>query len=431
MSEKKKGIGFWGATAIGVGGMVGGGIFAVLGLSVQLAHGGTPVAFAVAGLVALVTAHSYARLSVSHPSRGGTVIFLDKAFGANLLTGSANVLLWLSYVIMLALYAYAFGSYGATFLPGGGGEWGRRGLMSLAIVGPALLNLASARFVSRIETFVVVAKIAILLVFLAFGWQGVEPARLAPAEWVAPLPLLAGGLIIFVAYEGFELIANTAEEVRDPARTLPRAFMASVGFVILLYVAIATVAVGGLSLDTIAQARDYALAEAAKPFFGQAGFTVIVVAALLSTFSAINATLYGAARLGYVIAKEGELPEELEKEMCGLPVEDLTITAVLALILVNVAALSAISTLGSAGFLVIFAAVNGAHLKLRTETGSGPWLPALGLFGCVAAFVVMVWQTVGEAPGRVWILAGLFGAAFALEAVFRLWTGRLRLFSRH
>ena len=110
-------IGLWGAVAIGVGGMVGGGIFAVLGLAVQLAHGGTPVAFALAGVVALLTAYSYARLSVAYPSRGGTVAFLDRAFGSGMFTGSLNVLLWLSYVVMLSLYAFAFGSYGATFLP--------------------------------------------------------------------------------------------------------------------------------------------------------------------------------------------------------------------------------------------------------------------------------------------------------------------------
>ncbi|MCJ7591237.1 MAG: amino acid transporter, partial [Woeseiaceae bacterium] len=110
-------LGLWTVVSIGVGGMVGGGIFAVLGLAVQLAHGGTPVAFALAGLVALLTTYSYAKLSVAYPSRGGTVAFLDRVFGAGMLTGSLNVLLWLSYVVMLSLYAFAFGSYGSTFLP--------------------------------------------------------------------------------------------------------------------------------------------------------------------------------------------------------------------------------------------------------------------------------------------------------------------------
>jgi len=118
MSKAGEGkIGFWAVVAIGVGGMVGGGIFAVLGLAVQLAHGGTPVAFVLAGGVALLTAYSYAKLSVAYPSRGGTVTFLDRAFGAGMFTGSLNILLWLSYVVMLSLYALAFGSYGATFLP--------------------------------------------------------------------------------------------------------------------------------------------------------------------------------------------------------------------------------------------------------------------------------------------------------------------------
>ena len=105
-------LGLAAVVAIGVGGMVGGGIFAVLGLAVQLAHGGTAVAFALAGVVALLTTYSYAKLSVAYPSRGGTVTFLDRAFGAGMLTGSLNVLLWLSYVVMLSLYAVAFGGYG-------------------------------------------------------------------------------------------------------------------------------------------------------------------------------------------------------------------------------------------------------------------------------------------------------------------------------
>lgn len=100
---------FWEVVALGVGGMVGGGIFAVLGLAVQLAHGGTPVAFAVAGGVALVTAYSYARLSVTFPSQGGTVTFIDRAIGVDLLAGSLNMLLWFSYIVMLALYSSALG----------------------------------------------------------------------------------------------------------------------------------------------------------------------------------------------------------------------------------------------------------------------------------------------------------------------------------
>jgi hypothetical protein len=411
-------MGLWGAVSIGVGGMVGGGIFAVLGLSVQLAGGGTPVAFAVAGLVALITAASYARLSVRYAGPGGTVVFLDRIFGNSMHVGALNVLLWFSYVVMLALYAHAFGSYGAVFFSGGG-WFTLHGLITLAIVVPAVLNLASAKVVGKAETYVVVVKIAILLFFLAVGFKGVEPTRLATDTWVPLLPLVAGGMIIFVAYEGFELIANTGADIRKPERNLPLAFYISVGFVVLLYVAIAIVVVGNLPLGDIVNARDYALAEAAKPFLGQAGFTLIAVAALLSTFSAINATLYGASRLCYTIAKEGELPVQLERQMWGAPAEGLVVTAVLALILANVADLSSISTLGSAGFLSVFAVVNAANFKDEAGWGAGRVLSALGVLTCAAAFVAMVWQSVGDNPATAWVLAALFGGAGVLEVVYR------------
>jgi hypothetical protein len=142
-------------------------------------------------------------------------------------------------------------------------------------------------------------------------------------------------MIIFLAYEGFELIANTAHDVRDVARTLPRAYYTAVRFVIALYVLVALVTVGNLAVDKIVAAKDYALAEAARPFLGQTGFTLVAIAAMLSTASAINATLYGAARLSYCIARDGELPAMLERKVRGEPVGGLLITAGLTLFVAN------------------------------------------------------------------------------------------------
>ena len=165
-------IGFWAVVSIGVGGMVGGGIFAVLGLAVQLARGGTPVAFALAGVVALLTTYSYAKLSVAYPSRGGTVTFLDRAFGAGMFTGSLNVLMWLSYVVMLSLYALAFGSYGAVFLPEGWQAAGKHVLISLSVIVIAGLNLLSAGVIGKAEDWIVGLKVAILLLFVGVGFAG-------------------------------------------------------------------------------------------------------------------------------------------------------------------------------------------------------------------------------------------------------------------
>jgi hypothetical protein len=419
MSTVSHNIGFWGVLAIGIGGMVGGGIFAVLGLAVQLAQGGAWLAFAIGGIVALLTAYSYSKLSVAFPSQGGTVTFLDRAFTPNVLVGAMNILLWLSYIVMLSLYAFAFGSYGAAFAPASAHIVVKHILISAIVILITGLNLLSAEIIGRAETWVVALKITILLLFIALGISQINVAQVSPMAWASPLQIIAGGMIIFLAYEGFELIANTAQDVKNPRRVLPRAFLTSVVFVIILYIMIALVTTGAVPIEKIVAAKDYALAVAAEPFLGHAGFILIACAALLSTGSAINATLYGAARLSFTIAKEGELPEALDKKVWNRPAEGLLITAGATLLIANTFDLSSISTMGSAGFLLIFAAVNGANLKLRRHTDSNLWIPLLGLLGCSGALFVLLWQTYQTAPARLWILAGMAGLALLVEGLYR------------
>jgi amino acid transporter len=420
-------IGLWAVVAIGVGGMVGGGIFAVLGLAVELAHGGTPVAFALAGAVALLTTYSYAKLSVAYPSRGGTVTFLDNAFGSGMFTGTLNVLLWLSYVVMLSLYALAFGSYGATFFPDAWQVTGKHVLISLAVLLITGLNLLNAESIGKAEDWIVGLKVGILLLFVGTGFAGVKASQVAPGSWSSPLQLAAGGMIIFLAYEGFELIANTAHDVRDATRTLPRAYYMAVGFVIGLYVLVAFVTVGNLTVDRIVAAKDYALAEAARPFLGHAGFMLIAIAAMLSTASAINATLYGAARLSYCIARDGELPEILERKVWGKPVEGLLITAGLTLFVANSFDLTSISTLGSAGFLLIFATVNAANVRQATKTGSRRWISGAGAIACLVALGALIWQTARTGPGKLWVLGAMVASAAIIEGSYRLAKREMRL----
>ncbi len=414
-------VGLWGAVAIGVGGMVGGGIFAVLGLSVQITKGAAPLAFLLAGLVALLTARSYALLSKVYPSRGGTVTFLNRTFGAGLFSGGINVLLWLSYIVMLALYSQAFGSYAASFLPQSAHSLGKHVFLTAAIVLITVVNVAGASTVARAERVVVAIKIAILVLFVAVGVAGVSSERLAPAQWSSPVSIIAGGMIIFLAYEGFELIANTAEDVADPARVLTRAYYISVLFVIALYVAVAIVSVGSVPLSRLINARDYALAEAARPALGGFGFALIGVAAMLSTASAINATLYGSARMTYTIAKSRELPAQLDRPVWNQPLEGLLITAAATAVLANVLDLASISTMGSAGFLIIFAAVNFAEAHTARSRGSTPWISVVAAMACVAALAALIAKSSLES---VSVLVAMVALSFGIEATFRKIGGR-------
>lgn len=429
--SEQKSLGYWSVVSIGIGGMVGGGIFAVLGLAVSLAHGGAPISFVIAGLVALVTAYSYARLSISYPSQGGTVEFLNQAFGPSIFTGGLNILLWLSYIVMLSLYAYAFGSYGASFFPEASQQIWRHVLTSGAIILFTALNILGARAVGKAENYIVALKIIILFVFLGVGLWSVNTSQLEPLSWSAPLQLITGGMIIFLAYEGFELIANTAENVNNPSKTLPRAFFSAVGFVIVLYVLVSLVTIGNLSIAEIVKAEDYALAEAARPFLGNAGFIMIAIAALLSTGSAINATLYGTARISYVIAKDGELPEELERKVWKRPIEGLLITSGLTLLIANLLDLSVIAIIGSAGFLLIFAAVNASNARLSSITKSKRWISILGAIICLGALSTLIWQRATTSPNEIWILLVMVGLAFLIETIYRKATGRtIRAFNK-
>ena len=416
--QEAGGLGLAALVAIGIGGMVGGGIFSVLGLTVQLAGAGAYVSFVVGGVVAALTGFSYARLSVMIPSRGGTASFLDRAFGTGI-AGPLNLLLWLSYFVMLGLYAVAFGSYMAALLGlDPNGAW-QRILASAVVVCFAALNLAGARVVGRAESVLVYFKLAVLLVFSVGGLAFVDSARVSPSAFPSIGVIVYAGTLIFLAYEGFELIANASEDAREPKRTLPRAYAIAIGGVICLYVLVAFVAVGNLSPRAIGAERDYALAAAARPFLGSAGFKLIAIAAVVSTGSAINATLYGAAKFTYVMAHDGELPEGLGRPVWNRPIGGLLATTLGTLVIVNTVNIEGISLMGSAGFLIIFAAVNLAGARLGAEHRPTKITALAGAIACLVSLVALLVYAATHIPAQLGVLAGLVAAAVVGEALLR------------
>ena len=325
---------------------------------------------------------------------------------------------------MLSLYAHAFGSYGASFLPENWQVPGSHVLLSVAIVVLTVLNIFGSRAVGEAEEWIVGLKLFILLLFVAVGLFSAKTGAMLPDQWASPLHLIAGGMLIFLAYEGFELIANTAQDVDDADRTLPRAYYSAVIFVILLYVLVSVAAIGNLSVSELVGAKDYALAEAARPFMGQGGFILIGIAAMLSTASAINSTLYGASRISYIIAKEGELPTFLERKVWRKPIEGLLLIACLTLVVANSFDIESISMMGSAGFLIVFAAVNVANIVQRKKTGSAWPLSALGAVACVMALGVLIWRSAAANPATLWVFVGMIALSVSIEAFYRKFSGR-------
>jgi len=419
-----KKIGYWEAVSIGIGGMIGGGIFAVLGLTVMLAHGAAPLAFLIAGLIALVTSYSYAKLSVRFPSEGGTIEFIVQAFGPGVIPAWLNTLLLASYIIMLSLYSYAFGSYGAVLLTGVENIIIKKLLTASVIITFTILNILGAYIVGKAEDYMVAFKVLILLFFSVLGFITVDMSKLSPTHYPHFLHIMTGGLIIFLAYEGFELIANTAADVKDPDKTLPKAYYSAVLFVIFIYMLVALVAVGNLDYQTIAKAQDYVLAEAAKPFLGKAGFVLIGIAALISTASAINATLYGTARISYMVAKFGQLPKIFAKKIWKGAYEGLIIIALLTLIAALTFNLENISVAGSLGFLLVFGAVNGANFKLAEYTKSNRLLSGIGAVACFISVLVLIIHNLKTAPSSLKSSMIVIFATLIFEFFYRLITKR-------
>ncbi|HEC20013.1 MAG TPA: amino acid permease, partial [Gammaproteobacteria bacterium] len=294
--------------AMGVGGMVGGGIFSVLGLAMVQAGHAAPIAFALGGVIALLTGWSYARLGLTYRSDGGSFTYLEHAFSHPTVAGIGGWLLLAGYIGTMGLYAFTFGIYGSAMLGSTANPAMQHLLASFVLLLFLGINLYGVRETGNAELLIVTAKVLILLLFATIGLLYIKEDYVLPVLNQGIGGVLMGAALIFVAYEGFELIPNAVNEMQDPQRNLTRGIMWSIAITTFIYIVVSLVAVGNLLPDEVVRYKEYALAEAAKLFLGQAGFLLIGLAALFSTASAINATLFGTARLGSEMARSKALP---------------------------------------------------------------------------------------------------------------------------
>jgi len=423
--KNKKSIGLWSAISIGIGGMIGAGIFSILGVSAQIAGHAMYLSFIIAGLIALLCTYSYAKLGSKYPSAGGPVEFLVKGFGDGVLSGGFNILLWIGYIFALALYAKAFAGYAMTFLPSyASGLWLNVFIIIIILIFTGI-NFIGAKAVGKSEIIIVATKVIILILFIIVGFFFIDPSKLALSNFPQTTNIFFGAGIVFLAYEGFGLITNTAEDMENPKKTLPRALYLAVIITMIIYVLVSLTVLGNLPINNIINAKDYALAAAAEPFLGKLGFTFIAIAALFSTSSAINATLYGGANVSYTIAKHGELPKFFERKLWGKSTEGLFITSGIVLFFANFLELDGIAMLGSASFLLIYGAVNISHLKLYKETGANPFIIILSIISCTIFFGVLTYYEIFHSPVTLIILVIVIIICFIAEWIYRKYTKRI------
>jgi amino acid transporter len=415
-----------GAAFLGIGAMVGAGIFALLGQAAVVAGAAVWLSFLLAGLVTLLLAYNVVKLGIRYPSTGGLIEYLRQGFGNGRLLGIAS---WLgfaaAFVIVAAMLAVSFGSYAVSLFFGDDPWSGWDNVFaSVLVVTMTLINMVGATFVSRVASVMVVVLLGVFAVFIAVTISDVDFGLLAFSGYPPFSKIVASIALTFFAFLGFGVMTFTVASLRDPKRELPKAMMLALGLTTVTYVLIAIGVFGTLTVDQAIGYGETAIAEAARPTLGDAGFTMMAVAALVATAGATNATLFASGGLTNSLAEIGQFPPLLGRNSRLGKHGGLVVTAILVLILANLVDLSAIASVGSACSLMVFLLVGIAGYRLRSETGARSSIVLLGIAVTLVVLGFFAVDTLRNAPETLTAIVGITLLAVALDLVWKRMAAR-------
>jgi len=413
------------ATAIGVGGMMGAGLYTLIGMASTTAGPWVPLAFVVGGFVSVFSIYSYAKLGARFPSRGGAAQFLIRSFGDGVIAGGLNIFQFLGWIIAMALYAAGFAGYARDLLPWETPDWSAKvigiGLVALVVV----VNLIGTKLVGRAELVVVVIELTILGGFVVAGFFHADPGHFGAGGGDGWIGVLFAAGLLYVTYEGFGVVANSAGSMANPAKELPRAMYLALGIVVVVYVVVSAVVVLVLPHAEIAANEGHVLAEAGEAVLGRVGFVAVGAAALLATASGVNATMFGDANLAFTVARSGELPKVFARGIWLGGKGALFGAALLTSAFVLFFPLAAVGQMASLAFLLVYGVVSVGHLRVRHETGAKAGLLVVAIVLNLALFLLLLGYTIRTGPATTWItLVAVFGLSFVVEIVYRRATGR-------
>ncbi len=418
--QKKATISLRGAIFIGIGSMVGAGIFALFGEAGAIAGAAVWVSFLVGGIIALLQGYSFAKLGSRFPSSGGLIDWIVRGFGKGLFTGGVVMLGYFSVIIVTAMVAVSFGNYATSLFLGDAASpmWAKIFAVAIVIL-LTFVNSIGADAGTRAQTAIVSIVLLVLSGFAIAMLVQMNPAMLAPSTYPPMSYILASVALTFFAYLGFGVISFSGGDIENPRKNMPLAMYIAIGFTMLLYVALAIGVFGTLTVDEVIANADTALAAAALPIFGAFGYTMISIAAVFATTGAINSQVYASIGATYKMAKDGTLPPVFGLKRRRGGTQGLVISAILIILLAVLFDVSAIASIGSAVALAIFALVSVAHLRLVKETGASRFMLYLSLVATSLAIILFAWYTLLTAPQTFAILVATIILAWVVEAVWR------------
>jgi len=414
-------ISMFSAAFMGIGAMVGAGIFALLGEAGSIAGTAVWLSFLIAGAISLLQGYSFAKLGRRYPSRGGMLEFFVQGFGNGHLTGATSWLFYLVGQLITVMVALSFASYaGALF-------WGdditlqtEKLLAILIIIVMALLNMELARgAVARVQTAIVWAVLGILGGFAVITLRNADYSMLSPDGYPGAADIVSSVAITFFAFLGFSVVAFIGPDMDDPDKNLPRAMYMSLIMTTALYVAIAIGVFGMLTLDEVIASGNTAIAAAAEPILGAAGFTIMTIAAVFSTSSAVNSQFFATTGVTAYLAEIGQFPAILGKKTGNYGNFGTAISTVVVIVLTMIFDLSAIASIGSAVALIIFMMVGIAHLRLIGDTGAKRWIVYLSIVSVVVTLLVFTFVTLVDEPATAIAMVVFIVAAIVIDRIWR------------
>jgi amino acid transporter len=388
------------AAFIGVGAMVGAGIFSLLGAAGEVAGSAVWISFVIAGVIAALQGYSFGRLGARYPSAGGLLEYLNHGFGPGHI---ATVMAWLTYAanaIVTAMVAISFGSYASSAVADGNPAATKAFALAI-VVAMTFLNIAGSSFVARVQSVIVFVVVGILALFAVVTIANIDRSYLAPSGYPGIRDIVSGVALTFFAFLGFGVVTFTAKDLADPRRQLPRAMAIAIGIATVVYVAVAIGVFGTLTVEEVIASGATAIAVAAQPVLGSAGYWLMSVTALFATSGATNAGLYPAAGLCDHLASTGQFPAFMGGRVAGRVPVGLLVASALVLVMVGLFDLSSVASIGSAVALTIFGFVTLGHLRIRSETGANLALLVLALAAVTVTLVTFVFTTLINEPASI------------------------------
>ena len=403
------------AAFIGVGAMVGAGIFALLGAAGEVAGAAVWLSFLLAGAIAGLQGYSFAKFGARYPSAGGLLEYVVRAFGNGHLTGIIAWLLLAANAIITGMVAVSFGSYASAAFADGSAAW-TKAFAVLVVLVMTVLNILGSQAVARAQTIVVIVVVGILTVFAIATLANIDPDLLAFSGYPPLRDIVSSVALTFFAFLGFGVITFTAKDLADPSRQLPRAVYLALGIATVVYVAVALGVFGTLAVDEVIESGGTALAVAAEPVLGRVGYWLMSVTALFATAGATNAGLYPAAGLCEHMATTGQFPPLLGRRFGGRAPAGILVTAAVAIVLAVGFDLTAIASIGSAVALVVFTLVTSGHFRLRAETGARGSILIVAIVTTVVVLVTFAITTLVDEPATAVALAVILLLSISLDA---------------